>query len=74
MDDAHDPAEETRKMCVAITENIADRAASVGQFMLTNSGDFIACAQEIEHYITNGQDVAIVISDGRLAKTVRGDG
>lgn len=60
MADDYDPAEETRKMCVAVVEGMADRAASVGQFMLTNTGDFIDAAQEIEFYITQGRDVAVV--------------
>lgn len=66
-----DDEAETRKMCLCMAENIAARAYENGQFILTNSGDFIACAQEIENYICNGQDVAFVLTDGRLAKTVR---
>lgn len=60
MDEEFDPDQETRKLCLAVAENIADRAASNGDFILTTSADVIACAQEIEHYITSGQDVAIV--------------
>ena len=66
-----DHAEEIRKMACCIVENIADRASAVGQFMLTDSGSFIACAQEIEHYITEGKDVAIVIRNPKLNRTVR---
>ena len=64
MAEDYDPAEETRKMAVAVVENMADRAASVGLFMLTNTGDFINAAQEIEFYITQGRDVAFVCNEG----------
>lgn len=60
MDDEYDPAEETRKMCLAIVENIADRAASVGHFMLTDTASVIDAAQELEFYISQGRDVPVV--------------
>ena len=67
-----DEEAETRKMACCIVENIADRAAAVGHMMFTDAESFINCAQQIEHYITDGQDVAIVISDSGLSKCVRG--
>jgi len=60
MDDEFDPAEETRKMCLCLVGNIADRAASVGHFMLTDTGSFIDAAQDLEMYITDGRDVAVI--------------
>lgn len=66
-----DPETETRKMACCMAENIAARAYENGQFILTDAASFIACAQEIEHYISDGQDVAFTLTDGRLAKVVR---
>ena len=47
-----------------LVENMADRAASNGQFMLQDTASFIDAAQQIEFYITNGQDVAFVCNEG----------
>lgn len=65
----HDEA--IRFFACQLVESMANRAASVGQFMLQDTQSFIAAAQEVEHYISNGQDIAFVIVDPSLGKCVR---
>ena len=66
---AHEEAE-TRKFALTIVDGMADRMVPFGM-LFESVAEYIAAAQVIEHYITEGQDVPFVCSTTDLEKFVR---
>ena len=70
-DQAHEEAE-TRKFALTIVDGMADRMVPFGM-LFESVAEYIAAAQVIEHYITEGQDVPFVCSTTDIEKFVRPD-
>ena len=66
---AHEEAE-IRKFALTIVDGMADRMVHFGM-LFESVAEYIAAAQVIEHYITEGRDVPFVCSTTDIEKFVR---
>ena len=60
-----------RLKCLDLVNDMAERAASSGNFLITDPECMIEAASLVEHYVTNGASVAFDCTD-KLRPTVRG--
>lgn len=60
-----------RLKCLDFANDIAERAAAAGNFMMTDPETLVACAETIEHYAQHGGTIEFNCTD-KLRPTVRG--
>lgn len=60
-----------RLKCLGLANEMAERAAATGNFMMTDPETLIAAAECLEHYASNGGTIEFNCTD-KLRPTVRG--
>lgn len=61
-----------RLQCLNLANDIAERAAASGNFMMTDPDCLVEAAAVIEHYASNGMTVAFDAGQEALRKCVSG--